>query len=398
MKNTILIIGILTSILGSNASAHEAHTKNSSTKLALSVAFDQQGQLWRASVHEGFIFVDKSTDKGKTFSSQAKVNIKPQRVAAKGEARPKIAIGPKGNVYLTWTQGLKKRFTGYVWFSRSTDGGLSFEQPKIVHQDRAEITHRYDSLSVAPDGKITVTWIDKRDLVAAKKAGEPYTGAAIYYAVSNDDGATFKEEKKLADSSCECCRIATTTKPDGTVVALWRHVFEGSERDHMIAEMPYEGEAPNLVRATFGHWEIDGCPHHGAALASGGEGLDWWGYHMAYFDGKDKMPGLYYSRMDGEAWVASPGKHFGDNAKQARHPALLSVEGEVWLVWMETTVNNTKDVMGMVSNDEGKTWGNTKVLLSTGGKIDYPQLLKLQEGAYLAINTENGLKMILMKP
>lgn len=390
------LLSILLCLFSLEGLAHEAHTVGSKSNLAVSVLFDAQSTLWRASLAGGHIFVDHSADKGKTFSKKVKVNQVSQKVTARGEARPKIALGPQGNIYLTWTQGLKKRFAGYVWFSRSINGGKSFEKPKIVHQDRAEITHRFDALNVSLNGNITVTWIDKRDLAAAKKAGEPYTGAAIYYAVSTDNGASFKKEQKLADSSCECCRIATTTKPDGTAVVLWRHVFEGGERDHMIAEIPKEGEAAKLTRATFGHWKIDGCPHHGGALARGGEGEGWWGYHMAYFDGKDKKPGLYYSRMDGEAWVTSPAKHIGDNARQARHPAILSVGDKVWLTWLETTESNIKEVMGMHSSDGGKTWGETAVLLSIDGKADYPQLLKLKDSAYLVVNTSNGLKVNVM--
>ena len=390
MKFLLSIILCLFSLQGL---AHEAHTASSKSNLAVSVAFDVKGGLWRASVADGFVFVDHSADKGKTFSKKVKVNQVPQKVAARGEARPKIAIGPQGNIYLTWTQDLKRSFAGYVWFARSTDGGKSFEQPIIVHQDRAEITHRFDALNVAPNGNITVIWIDKRDLVAAKETEKAYTGAAIYYAVSTDDGASFKKEQKLADSSCECCRIATTTKPDGSAVAFWRHVFEGSERDHMMAEIPKDGEAAKLVRATFGRWKLDGCPHHGGALARGGEGANWWGYHMAYFDGQDKKPGLYYSRMDGEAWVTSPAKKFGDNAKQARHPSLLSIGDKVWLAWLETDNDNVKKAMGMLSSDGGKTWTELGILINLGLKPDYLQLLKYKDAAYLVVNTAEGLKV-----
>lgn len=386
------------SLLVINAHAHEAHTHNASTKLAISLAIDAQGNLWRASVDDGFIFVDKSLDKGGTFGAKVKVNKTQQNIAAKDEARPKIAIGPQGHVYLTWTQGLAKPFTGYIWFSRSIDGGKSFEQPKIVHQDRAEITHRFDALNVSPDGKITVTWVDKRDLEVAKASGKNYTGAAIYYAISTDNGASFMQEKKLADSSCECCRIAMTTKPDGTVVAFWRHVFVGGERDHMIAEIPSLDKKANLKRATFGHWRIDGCPHHGASIASGGEGADWWGYHMAYFDGKDKNPGLYYSRMDGVAWVGTPAKQFGNHAKQARHPAILAMGEQVWLAWLETHEKNNKKVMSMYSNDGGKTWSDTVASFNKIKQVDYPQLLKFKDKAFLVVNTSDGLVVKVLQP
>ena len=388
--------------------AHEAHTQHAASQLAISVAFDATGKMWRARVHDGIVMVDYSSDFAKSFSPAVKVNPTPQKIAADGEARPKIAIGPEGNLYLTWTEALKKPFTGYIWFARSIDGGKTFEKPYIVHSDRAEITHRFDSLNVAPDGKLTVSWVDKRDLIAAKAAGKKYDGAAIYYAISTDKGASFNLEQKLADSSCECCRIVTTNKPDGTVVALWRHVFEGSERDHMIAEIPTKEpsktsalEANNHEvprRATFGHWVIDGCPHHGAALASGGEGENWWGYHMAYFDGNDKKPGLYYSRMDGVAWVSSSPKKFGDNNKQAGHPAMLAIGQQVWMVWREIK-DGKASIWSLNSEDEGKTWSEAKLQMTVAEKTDYPILVQYKSLPYLVWYTQqSGLLMRVLKP
>lgn len=388
--------------LSTIATAHEEHTMQKSTMqkstLAISVTFDAQGVLWRAGVSEGFVLVDKSSDLGKTFSAKVKVNPSAQKIGADGEARPKIAISPEGNVYLTWTEALKAPFAGYIWFARSTNGGKSFEKPYIVHQDRAEITHRFDALNLAPNGNVTVSWVDKRDLIAAKVAGKKYDGAAIYYAVSSDKGTSFAPEQKLADSSCECCRIVTTNKPDGTVVAMWRHVFEGSERDHMMAEIPALGGKQNAAprRATFGHWKIDGCPHHGAALASGGEGKDWWGYHMAYFDGNDAKPGLYYSRMDGVAWASSPPKKFGDNKNQAGHPAILSTGENVWLVWREIKEGKAS-ILGMYSDDGGRSWVNAKMLAGSAGKADYPHLIAKGNQVYLAWNSEQeGFQLIAL--
>ena len=379
--------------------AHEEHTKYQAGSLAASVALDAQGGLWRVAEKDGVIWLDVSRDLGKTFSKALAVNAVPQKIGADGEARPKISLGPQGQVYLTWTEALKKPFAGYIWFARSLDQGKSVEKPYIVHQDRSEITHRFDALNVAKDGSLTVTWVDKRDLIAAKAAGKPYDGAAIYYARSLDNGASFSAEQKLADRSCECCRIAMTNKPDGTPVAMWRHVFAGSERDHMLAEIPRSaGQQAVVKRATFGRWKIDGCPHHGAALASGGEGKDWWGYHMAWFDGgadaSGKQAGLYYARMDGEAWASSPAKKFAGTKNQAGHPALLSAGDNVYLVWRETEAK-TNSIMGMYSDDGGRNWGAVKVLAQTADKADYPQLLLKDKQVYLAWNTlREGLRLI----
>ena len=395
MKNLLAFCIAGLSCLVLTAHAHEYQTQHQAqhqaSSLAVSVAFDAAGNLWRASTKGDFVQVDLSSDLGKSFSKPITINPHPQKIASGGEARPKIAIGPEGNIYLTWTEALKTPFSGYIWFARSTNGGKTFEKPIIVHQDRAEITHRFDALNVAQfgdtKGNITVLWVDKRDLIAAKAANKPYAGAAIYYAVSTNKGASFNTEQKLADSSCECCRIVTANKPDGTVAAMWRHVFEGSERDHMIAEVPAKAnQIPVMKRATFGHWKIDGCPHQGAAIATGGEGKDWWGYHMAYFDGNDAKPGLYYSRMDGVAWASSPPKKFGNNKNQAGHPAILSMGEKVWLVWRETEAKNNT-IIGMFSDDGGRSWQDAKVLASTTDKADYPQLLAKDNQAYLVWNT-----------
>ena len=378
--------------------AHEAHTEHAHASLAVSVAFDGRGQLWRASVIDGWVLVSHSADLGKTFSKPVAVNKTAQKIGADSEARPKIAITEQGHIYLTWTEALKKPFSGYIWFARSLDGGKTFETPIIVHQDRSEITHRFDALNVALDGKITVTWVDKRDLIAAKAAKKPYDGAAIYYAVSNDGGASFMPERKLADNSCECCRIALTNNPDGTVAALWRHVFEGSERDHMIAEIPSNNAVAAPKRATYGKWKVDGCPHHGAALASGGAAERWWGYHMAWFDGGNddagKQSSLFYARMDGVAWVSSPAKKFGNMQKQAGHPELMAAGEQVWLVWREKDAGKSQ-VWLMKSDDEGKSWGDRKLVVEAIGSADYPILLEHGKQVYLVWNTQQqGLKVL----
>ena len=182
----------------------------------------------------------------------------------------------------------------------------------------------------------------------------------------------------------------------------------------MIAEIPpfnnKLNEKVDSHRATFGHWVIDGCPHHGAAITSGGSATNWWGYHMAYFDGNDANnsnktgisnntgPGLFYSRMDGEAWVASPPKKFGDNNNQAGHPALLSIDENVWLVWREIYGGKTS-ILGMFSNDGGRSWNEAKTLASTQQKADYPNLIAHKNQVYLSWNTlQDGLQMIALKP
>lgn len=377
--------GLLLSFYICMACAHEGHNAHTSSELAISLAADAQGRIWQAQVKQGQIWVSHSDDAGQHFSAPVAVNSHPMRIAADGEARPKIAVSANGQLNVTWTESLPTAYAGYIWYARSTDEGKTFEPPMIVHTDRAEITHRFDALQVAADGTITVLWVDKRDVLAAKAAGKPYAGAAIYYAVSLDQGKSFQPEQKLADSSCECCRLATTSQSDGTVAVLWRHVFAGQERDHAMAEIKANSK-PVLMRASYGHWKIEGCPHHGAALATG-EGF---GYHLAYFDGAGDKPGLRVARMDSQAWVTSPPRRVGDASKHAGHPALASSGDHVWLAWREQSATGM-EIWHMTSEDGGRTWRAPSKALSHQGPLDYPQWLKLKGRMTVCANSANAL-------
>ena len=160
------IIFLLVIILCEVSIAHEGHSHGPS--VATSVSFDELGTLWRVREQQGFIIVDSSNDKGVNFSKTINVNTELQKIATSGDAKPKISIGPEGNIYVTWTQKLSKPYTGYVWFARSKNHGKTFELPQIVHQDKSEITHSLDAINVNKDGRIFVAWVDKRDLEKAK--------------------------------------------------------------------------------------------------------------------------------------------------------------------------------------------------------------------------------------
>lgn len=384
-----LFILALLSTLSIACYAHEKHhaSREESSPLAISLATDSNHTLWRVQVVHDHLMVDQSQDKGQHFHSPVKVNPLPQKIVAKGEGRPHLGFGTNGQIYLSWTEARPGNYAGFIWFSRSTNGGKSFEPPKIVHQDRAEIAHRFDALEVASDGRIIIFWTDAREAMAAKEKKEPYTGLAIYYAVSTDHGASFQAEERLVASSCECCRIVTSHNPKGDIVALWRHVFEGSERDHMLGALSAKGNI-TLKRASYSHWKLDGCPHQGGAIVAGGQDAAWWGYHYAYFDGQPAKPGLYYSRVDGQAWAFFPAKRVADLSKHPAHPALWSLGENVWLVWEETE-GKQRQIVGQNSENGGKDWSAPHVLAQTTGQADYPALLSFAQKPYLAWNTEN---------
>lgn len=350
---------------------------------APSATFDRDNHLWVAFVSDKHVYVSRSDDKGVTFSEPVRVNAEPEDAEFNGENRPKIIIADDGTVLLSWTTKTSNRFTGEIRFSRSTDGGVSFETPRTINDDGLAIGHRFDSLFLTESGKLYVTWIDKRDLEATLARGEDYQGAAIYYTVSDDLGKNFIPNVRVSHNSCECCRIAVAPHGDDNVAILWRQIFGDQIRDHAIAVLSPDGVVSNLSRATVDNWHIEACPHHGPAMVPAStEGQ----YHMSWFSAGTIHSGIHYARYDLAS--ATPSDIIKvDGTPGAGHPSLASHDGTLYLVWKGFDGMSTP-VQMMQSQDDGRSWSALQTVITTDQASDHPLLITSSEGVFLSWSSE----------
>lgn len=366
-------------LAGAQAAGHAGHgAAKRAPELGSAAAFDARGRLWLIGVEDARVAVRRSADAGATWSAAGALTDGKEPVSADGENRPKIAFGPQGQIYATWTMPTSPRYTADIRFARSLDDGATWSAPRTVHADRELITHRFDSLIVDRAGRLFVTWIDKRDLERHKRDGLDYAGAAVYYAVSDDAGASWRGDFKLADHTCECCRIALALDADGSAVALWRHVFAGSERDHAMARLDPAGASAAVERATFDRWKIDACPHHGPALAIDERGAR----HAVWFNHAGDAPGAFYGRLgNGKVAGVLP------LGKDAEHPD-LSVQGKsIRIVWKR--FDGERNVIeSRSSHDGGASW-TAATLASTRGGADHPRLAARGQDAWLVWRTQD---------
>jgi hypothetical protein len=383
-----VLVGLLLAGVAVTATADDMHgmTMAHEAPLGFDAALDADGHLWVVDTVGEHVRARRSDDMGATFVSSTVVNPTGEPIYAEGENRPKIAFGPKGELYVTWSQPRKLPWTGFVRFSRSLDGGAHFDPPKTVHRDTAEITHRFDALVVDGKGDLVIAWIDKRDLVAATAAKQPYLGAATYYSVSTDRGATFAPERKIVDNSCECCRIALARRPDGTVEAFFRTIYGDNIRDHALASLPIGDTPPDVQRATFTQWHIEGCPHHGPSLAIAADGVR----HAVWFSGADGKPTIWYGQL-------RPGKvpdHLVAIAGNGASHADVAVDGSHVVVAYHQMSAKGLDLMLRESSDGGRHFGEARALAHTDGASGWPKLLVRQHRVFVAWNPEGEFRLV----
>ena len=350
-------------------------------ELGASAVFAPDGSLLVAAKQGEHVMIYRSADAGQSWSAPAAVNAQPEAISADGENRPKIAFAADGGLLVSWTHPFAKPNTGSIRFARADDG-QHFSPPQTVHKDTAEITHRFETLLTLPDNKVMLAWIDKRDLETAKASKAAYRGAGIYAALSTDGGRTFQPEYKLADHSCECCRLTSAIDRDGAPLFMWRHVYAPNERDHALARLKPDGRPESVLRATFDRWKVDGCPHHGPSLVVDAKGRR----HAVWFNQKEGSGPVHYGRLTGNSGELQVEGQLSVGGPRAAHADLAVAGGQLAIVWKEFDGERTQ-LQAMLSADDGKTF-RPLPLGATDGASDQPRLIQRGEALFAFWRTE----------
>ncbi|MCK9538023.1 MAG: glycoside hydrolase [Dokdonella sp.] len=381
------LLALLLLVLPPLLAAHEGEHPSAApaTALGASAAFDGDGRLWLADVVDGRVRLRQSGDLGRHFGPATRVNAEAEDIDHAGENRPKLTFGPAGEIYVSWSQRRPKKWSSFVRFARSLDGGRHFSAPITVHRDRGEATHSFDALAVDGAGRPLIAWIDARDHLAAMQAGQAYAGLAIYYAWSDDRGASFQAERRLADHSCECCRLALVRDPSGAVRALFRAVSGSDVRDHAYALLPTDGSAAQASRATFSGWQVAACPEQGPGLAFGAGGVA----HAVWYEASEG-PAIWYGQLDpGHA----PRHMLKLGTAGARHADVASSGRRVWVAWNQLSADGYT-LMLRSSGDGGISFGAPRTLARASVAASTPQLLVHEGQAYVAWNTAAGFQLL----
>jgi len=352
--------------------------------------FDADGKLWAVWVFGKHLYVNHSSDLGETFSTPVKVNAAAKKISTNGESRPHIKVAKNGNIYVSYAIKLKKRFSGHVMFSRSTDDGKSFSTPIIVNDNQDMIGHSFPYLEINADDQPFIAWLDSRDRVAAKKTGDDYNGSALYYAVSNDDGVSFEANQKIADTTCQCCRLGVAMDNNDLPVVSWRHIFGDNIRDQAIVRFTDNGSFTDARRISEDQWKVEACPHHGSTLAVDNNG----DYHTAWFTNGSVRQGLFYAHSNSQGEQFSTPLPFGDLDAQPKHPSLVAVANKLYLAWREFD-GSQSHIRLKQSDDGGTEWTATQTIASTADQADYPMLISDGETPYLSWHTKaEGFQLI----
>lgn len=354
--------------------------------LFVTTAFGPDKRLWRIVPEKKHVYVDYSTDLGKTFSAPVLINKESQPIKASGENRPGIVVDRSGRITIVYAAEGAQPVT--LYYSVSADNGQSFSTPSPLSDKATEANSFQGRLVLNPSGQPYVFWHDERDRTDWKQPGN-----SIYYTRMNDQNGLNSVARKLSDNLCECCHIAVAFDNDSQAVLFARFIYPGGIRDHGLIKVLADGKEPYTSRVTFDQWNIEACPEHGPAISISDGGQ----YHIAWFTQGSVRQGLFYANSSDKGQHFSNPLPFGNPEKLPSHPDIMAQDKHIALTWTEFDGVKTQ-LMVMQSNDGGQTWPQAKSIAEATAETDFPFLLSINQGIFVSWNTKaEGYRLIPLK-
>jgi Cu/Ag efflux protein CusF len=293
------------------------------------------------------VMLAQFTGAGEMRGSPVRVNRQAGVATAWRGDQPSLAVAPDGSVYVVWTARVEAAGTHGtdIYVSSSSDGGRTFASEVKVNDDKATGAHGMHSLAVAKDGRIYVGWLDERNVSQPmpSQKGEGHhmeNNRELFLAYSTDGGRTFSANRKVATEVCPCCKTSLAVAPDGTLYAGWRQVLPGSFRHIAVASSKDGGASfSSPVIVSDDRWMLQGCPVSGPSLSvdpsSGNLKVLW------YAAGEAHAPGLYLSESRDNARTFSPRQLISEQTVQGT-PALAAGAKNAIALWQSTGTAETK--------------------------------------------------------
>jgi hypothetical protein len=280
------------------------------------------------------VFFARSTDGGATFTTRT---VLPLTAPPPGL---QMAIDAAGNIELLWpTDPDNTHPGGSAFFSRSTDGGMTFSTA-TQFQPAGGITSSAIQLVVEPGGAIDIVWLDQ-------------LRTNLFFSRSADGGAHFSAPVKVWPVSGDLADLHVKAGGVGQVYIFWTHIVSSTQCD-LLFSRTLDGGTTFSTIANISN-TTGACSASPSPLLdpNGGINVSWLVNNQSVWFTRSVDQGAHFSAPTN----ASGGAQFFVVSNQQIG---ATGEGDVDVVWTGELAENT--VFLAHSNDQGATFSAPKII------------------------------------
>jgi hypothetical protein len=154
-----------------------------------------------------------------------------------------------------------------VFFSISADGGVTWSDPVLPHDDGTPTEHGFVTL-FPQSGGVGLVWLDGRNMANDTTEDTAAHGMTLRSATYSSE-LTIDNESVVDNLICDCCQTDVAMTAKGPVV-VYRDRTSAETRDIYAARYIDGAWQPGRPVADDG-WTIGGCPVNGPVIDADGE-------------------------------------------------------------------------------------------------------------------------------
>src|SRR5712691_4339909 len=334
-------------------SAPKNVSNNVDYSLTPQMAVDTSGNInavWEDdTANNSNILFSRSMDGGVTFSTPTNVSK-----SSGFSFSPRIAVDTNGGVNVVWVDNTPGHQT--IFFSRSTDGGVTFSTPVNISNDPSDSAN--PQIAVDATGNISVVW--ENDTI----------NLGVFYAHSTDGGVSFSSPLPLTTNTSGSSGPQLAVDANGNICVVWEDDF--STRAHVSFSPSADKGATfatpqlNLSKDSTGNSTAPMI-----ALDGGGN------INVVWVDNSPSYFAIFFTRSSDNGTTFSTAKGISNTSGNSTNPQLaVDASGNVDVVWQHNTpqVFNS-DIFFARSADGGATFTNPPLNVSisaTTGNSTFP--------------------------
>ncbi len=271
-----------------------------------------------------------------------------------------------------WLRYQPESYFAYdVYVSLSADGGVSWREPELLHQDGTETEHGFVKLFPHHDG-VGAVWLDGRNLIIDgeflyEDADGNIVGTSLRYARFSATGERL-ESLELDELVCDCCLPDVALSSSGPVLA-YRDRTTQEARDIVVRRMENDQwQAPLPISPD--NWIIEACPINGPAIAAAGDSVV-----VAWFSAAGNDPHVRLARSE------DAGRSFGapveiDGAGSFGHvDVAVPAAGDAIITWLRSEADGVGLAIRRVSAAGLISETQTVTSIDIGRPADFPQMV-----------------------
>ena len=243
---------------------------------------------------------------------------------------PSVFVAPSGRVVMHW---LQKRAGGKYSYDvitrQSTDGGTTWSEPRILHDDNVAAEHGFVSFFAADGDSVEAVWLDGRATAGGGhgKHDAPRGAMQLGNARIGPDGG-IAPSTLIDDRICDCCQTSAAMTSRGPVV-VYRDRSPDEIRDiGILRRVDGKWMPPAIVNAD--NWHIEGCPVNGPAIVAEGEHVA-----VAWFTGARDTARVNVAFSNDAGATFSAPVRVDDGNPAGRVDVEFAADGKALVTWLE---------------------------------------------------------------